>query len=112
MGRLTETGAGQPTLRQPLMARSKTETDHASSAKILAHLKQLRSQIDKLDLQILKVISERSTLAAEIGRIKNDQGAEVFSPIREEEVLQHVIDANKGPLDETTVRAIFREIIS
>ncbi len=72
----------------------------------------MRTQIDKLDLQVLKYVSERAALAADIGRIKNDQGAEVFSPAREEEVLKNVIEANKGPLDEGTVRAIFREIIS
>jgi chorismate mutase / prephenate dehydratase len=93
------------------MAR-KNESDHAPSAKTLAHLKQLRTQIDKLDLQILKQVSERAALAADIGRIKNDHGSEVFTPVREEEVLKNVLDANKGPLDESTVRAIFREIIS
>jgi chorismate mutase / prephenate dehydratase len=93
------------------MAR-KTESDHATSAKTLAHLKQVRTQIDKLDLQILKMINERAGLAAEVGRLKNDHGAEVFSPAREEEVLTHVIEANKGPLDKETVRALFREIIS
>src|SRR5262249_33637656 len=93
------------------MAR-KTETDHATSAKTLAHLRHLRAQIDKLDLQILKLVNERASVAADIGRIKNDQGAEVFSPAREEEVLKNVIEANKGPLDEGTIRALFREIIS
>jgi chorismate mutase/prephenate dehydratase len=93
------------------MAR-KTESDHAVSAKTLAQLKTMRSQIDKLDLQILKQVSERAHLAAEVGRIKNDHGAEVFSPAREEEVLSNVIAANKGPLDEGTIRAIFREIVS
>ncbi len=93
------------------MAR-KTESDHGTSAKSLAHLKSLRNQIDKLDLQILKLVNERADLAAEIGRIKNDQGAEVFSPAREEEVLKNVLEANKGPLDEATIRGVFREIIS
>jgi chorismate mutase/prephenate dehydratase len=51
-------------------------------------------------------------LAAEIGRLKNDHGTEVFSPAREEEVLQHVLESNKGPLDPSTVRAIFREVMS
>jgi len=73
----------------------------------------LRTQIDKLDLHILKLINERASLAAEIGRVKNaDQGGEVFSPAREEEVLQHVLQANKGPLDDATIRAIYREIMS
>src|SRR6516162_9355365 len=93
------------------MAR-KTESEHALSAKQLAHIRQLRTQIDKLDLQLLKLANERASLAAEIGEIKNDQGAEVFSPAREEEVLKYVIEANKGPLEETTVRALFRELIS
>lgn len=75
-------------------------------------LRNLRSQIDRLDLQILKLVNERASVAAEIGRIKNDNGAEVFSPAREEEVLKNVLDSSKGPLDPSTVRAIFREIMS
>ena len=77
-----------------------------------ASLQNLRTQIDKLDLQILKLVNERAELAAEIGKVKNDQGSEVFSPAREEEVLQNVLEANKGPLDDATIRAIFREIMS
>ena len=87
------------------MAR-KNEADHAP------RLKSLRTHIDKLDLQILKIVNERAGLAAEIGKIKNDHGSEVFSPAREEEVYQNVVAANKGPLDEPTIRAIFREIMS
>lgn len=90
------------------MARKENEP----SAKTAAALKSLRTQIDKLDLQILKIVNERASLAAEIGKVKNDHGSEVFSPAREEEVLHNVIAANKGPLDEATVRAIFREVMS
>jgi chorismate mutase/prephenate dehydratase len=94
------------------MAR-KTESDQAApSGKSSAALKSLRAHIDKLDLQILKLANERASLASEIGKIKNDQGAEVFSPAREEEVLLNVLEANKGPLDEATIRAVFREIMS
>jgi chorismate mutase/prephenate dehydratase len=93
------------------MAR-KPENDHALSAKTLAHIKSLRSAIDKFDLQILKLVNERAAAAGEIGRLKNETSAEVFNPVREEEVLKNVIEASKGPLDETTIRAIFREIIS
>jgi chorismate mutase/prephenate dehydratase len=91
------------------MAR-KPDNDQPSRSS--AALRSLRGQIDKLDLHILKMVNERAKLAAEIGKIKNDHGSEVFSPAREEEVLQNVIAANKGPLDESTVRAIFREIMS
>src|SRR5947209_8021272 len=84
----------------------------ATANRMAASLRSLRSHIDKLDLQILKLVNERAGLAAEIGQLKNDHGNEVFSPAREEEVLQQVLDANKGPLDAGTIRAIYREIMS
>lgn len=84
----------------------------AVSSKVAASLRNLRTQIDKLDLQILKLVNERASLAAEIGRVKNDHGSEVFSPAREEEVLNNVLEANKGPLHQETIRSIYREIMS
>ncbi len=86
-----------------------TNTTPGRTAKSLAGM---RAQIDKLDLQILKLVNDRAGVAAEIGKLKNDHGSEVFSPAREEEVLKNVVEANKGPLDENTIRAIFREIMS
>ncbi len=86
-----------------------------SPARAQAALRSLRSQIDKLDHQILKLVNERASVAAEIGKLKNDHGEEIFSPAREEEVLQNVLqhnEKNKGPLDSGTIRAIFREIMS
>jgi len=85
---------------------------HVVSSRAATSLRSLRTHIDKLDLQILKLVNERASLAAEIGRIKNNHGTEVFSPAREEEVYVNVLEANKGPLDEGTIRAIFREIMS
>ncbi|HMF18301.1 MAG TPA: prephenate dehydratase [Gemmataceae bacterium] len=88
---------------------AKKNDDHPKTA---AQIRSLRNQIDKLDLQILKIVNERAALAAQIGKVKDDHGAEVFSPAREEEVFQNMIQANKGPLDETTIRAVYREIMS
>ncbi|HYV36864.1 MAG TPA: prephenate dehydratase [Gemmataceae bacterium] len=93
------------------MAR-KNESDNAVATKSAASLKHLRTAIDKLDLQILKLVNERATMASEIGKVKSDHGTEVFSPSREEEVFQNVLESNKGPLDTATVRAIYREIMS
>ena len=91
----------------------KNESGHSgSTSRSLASLKSLRSQIDKLDLNILKLVNERARLATDIGKVKNDSGGEIFSPGREEEVFQNVLQHNKGPLDDATIRAIYREIIS
>jgi chorismate mutase/prephenate dehydratase len=93
------------------MAR-KNESDNAVATRSAASLKHLRSTIDKLDLQILKLVNERAALAAEIGKVKSDHGSDVFSPAREEEVYQNILENNKGPLDAATIRAIYREIMS
>jgi chorismate mutase/prephenate dehydratase len=91
----------------------KTDSGNSSpNPKSAAALKSLRAQIDKLDRHILKLINERARVAAQLGPLKVDQGSDVFSPAREEEVLQHVLDANPGPLDASTVRAVFRELMS
>ena len=75
--------------------KSKSDSGASSTAnKAAAALKSLRTQIDKLDLQILKLLNERASLSAQIGNLKNDHGAEVFSPAREEEVLHNVLAAN------------------
>src|SRR5690349_6451634 len=97
------------------MARSKSEGNNTlpgasgANTRTAAQLKALRGQIDRLDLQIVKLINERA------GRAEIEQGDDVFAAAREEEVYQNVLAANekgKGPLDATTIRAIFREIMS
>jgi chorismate mutase/prephenate dehydratase len=90
-------------------------TPNAPAARSAAQLKALRSQIDKLDVQLVKLINERASIAAEIGRAKHEHGEEVFAPAREDEVYENVLSANeknKGPLEPTTIRAVFREIMS
>jgi chorismate mutase/prephenate dehydratase len=96
--------------------KSKTEGANSAAAnRPAASLKNLRAHIDKLDLQILKLVNERAALAVEIGSLKTVHGGDVFSPAREEEVFTNVLTAlekSKGPLDASAIRAIFREIIS
>ncbi|MCS7015295.1 MAG: prephenate dehydratase [Gemmatales bacterium] len=94
------------------MSRRSSEDGSAATTRSAAQLRSLRSQIDKLDLQILKLINSRAAVALKIGQMKNNHGAEIFSPAREEEVLRNVLAANKGPLSEQAVRAVFRELIS
>jgi chorismate mutase/prephenate dehydratase len=91
-----------------LMSR-KPEPEKTLSA---AQLKALRGQIDKLDASILKALNERAGIAAQIGKVKSEQGDGVFSASREEEVLANILGSNKGPLNEVTLKSIFRELIS
>jgi chorismate mutase/prephenate dehydratase len=83
-----------------------------SPDKSAAQLKALRTQIDKFDLQILELLNKRASTAAQIGKVKDEQGGNVFSAAREEEVLGNVLKANHGPLQEVTLKSIYRELIS
>jgi chorismate mutase/prephenate dehydratase len=86
----------------------KADAANDSSAK----LPKLRAEIDKFDQQILDLLNKRAAVAVQIGKVKADKGGEVFNPAREEEVLGAILKAHKGPLQEVTIKAIFRELIS
>jgi chorismate mutase/prephenate dehydratase len=94
------------------MTRKQNSGSSPAPDKSAAHLVALRGQIDKLDLHILELLNKRAAVAAQIGKVKADQGGDVFSAAREEEVLANVLSANTGPLDAVTVKSIFRELIS
>jgi chorismate mutase/prephenate dehydratase len=73
-------------------------------------LKDLRERIDRLDEEILRLVSERARLAHEIGALKGD--GTVYRPEREAQVLRRLAGRNPGPLPERAVTHLFTEIIS
>jgi chorismate mutase/prephenate dehydratase len=75
-------------------------------------LKPLREQIDAIDAQLLDLLSRRARLAQQVGHVKAETMAPVFRPEREAQVLRGVAERNPGPLKNTDVQAIFREIMS
>ncbi len=89
-------------------------------------LASLRSEIDGLDREAVKrlneiagrwvelagVLNRRAELATQIGNVKSRQGLEVWSPAREQEVIDKVLGSSEGPLPAKTLRLIFRELMS
>ena len=74
------------------------------------NLKQLRARIDALDLEILKLVSERASAAHAIGKLKDD--GTVYRPEREAQVLRRLAQNNPGPLPDKMVMHLFTEVIS
>ncbi len=72
-------------------------------------LKKRRETIDRIDGEMLRLLSARAAEAAAIGKIKT--GA-VYRPEREAMVLRRLQSLNPGPLPDTSVAAVFRSIIS
>ena len=77
-----------------------------------ASIPALRQQIDRIDDQLLRLLSRRAELALAIAEQKARSNSEVYAPAREKGVLERLARANRGPLPAPLVRAIFREIIS
>jgi chorismate mutase/prephenate dehydratase len=74
-----------------------------------AELGRLRQGIDRIDDEVLRLVSERARLAHRIGEIKHGN---VYRPEREAQVLRRLVDANPGPLPDAAVQRISREIMS
>ena len=70
-----------------------------------------RRQIDELDTELLRLLNQRATIACEIASIKVASGLPAFDGAREKQVLAHVLEKNKGPLDQQGIVAIFHSII-
>jgi chorismate mutase / prephenate dehydratase len=98
----------------------------ATDNKRNASLTGLRTEIDGVDREIVKrlneiatrsadlvgVLNRRAEIATRIGHVKEQQGIEIWSPAREEEVLTKAMAASRGPLPPETLRLIFRELMS
>lgn len=76
------------------------------------NLDDVRARIDKIDYEIVAKLNERLTLAGEVAAAKADAGLPIFMPEREEQIFRKLTEINQGPLDEATLRNIYREIIS
>lgn len=75
-------------------------------------LSDIRKAIDKLDKEIIKLLSERAEASEEIGRIKNARQKCAYSPDRESKIYSNISKLNKGPLPDDSLKAIYREIMS
>jgi chorismate mutase-like protein len=78
----------------------------------LDQLGHLRRSIDEIDGSLLRLLNERARLAQEIGKIKERHGRPVYAPERAEQLMRRLVALNKGPLEESAIRAIYREIMS
>jgi chorismate mutase/prephenate dehydratase len=75
-------------------------------------LEELRKKIDEIDQQLVELLNERARIVVEIGKFKKETEKPVYAPDREKEVLEKIKDANKGPLPDKTLIAVWREMMS
>ncbi len=74
-------------------------------------LDQYRAEIDVIDIEILKLLNDRTRVVERIGQVKREVGLPVYEPRREEEVYRNVTTHNHGPLSADAVKRVFERII-
>ncbi|MEB8171402.1 bifunctional 3-deoxy-7-phosphoheptulonate synthase/chorismate mutase [Macrococcus caseolyticus] len=73
-------------------------------------LNTLREKIETLNIEILKLLSERGQIAKQIGQEKRKQGTAIYDPEREKEMINKLLDLNDGPFDDNVIKQLFKEI--
>lgn len=82
-------------------------------AEVLS-IEELRSRIDVIDDQLVRLLNVRVACAVEVGRLKHEAGMPVYQPEREAQVLAKVRESARelaGPLTAEAVVRIFERII-
>jgi len=75
-------------------------------------LDELRKQIDEIDSQIVRLLNERYKAVIEVGNWKKGRKSAIYVPEREKTVLDRLSRMNAGPMSDSTLRAVYREIMS
>jgi chorismate mutase len=70
-----------------------------------------RSEIDQIDMEILRLLNMRARLAIKVGALKKAADLPFCDPERERNVLDRMQGLNDGPLDTQAVGKLFRRII-
>ena len=84
----------------------------SGSKELPLSLDQLRQQIDEYDHRIVDLLNQRARVVVDIGKIKQQHNAPIYSPDREKTVLEKVRRLNNGPLPDRCLEAVYRELMS
>lgn len=74
-------------------------------------LDELRQEIDRLDLDLLRLLNARAGIVLKILEYKRRMGLPLYSAARESEIIQQLWDHNEGPLSNEAVQDIFSTIL-
>jgi len=72
---------------------------------------EVRSGIDDIDCDIVRLLNQRATLALRLRELKPKANRPLFDPKREEEIFGHLARCNEGPLFGENLREIYERIL-
>ena len=75
-------------------------------------LEALRAKIDLLDQQLVDLLNQRAQVVVEVGKLKQHNESQIYAPDREKQVFAKICAANRGPLPNSCLEAIWRDLMS
>lgn len=75
-------------------------------------LDAIRTDIEAVDSQVVRLLAERARLAQEVGAVKGLDGQPFFTPERERVIFERLRSLDAAPLKPDHLVAIYREVIS
>jgi chorismate mutase len=71
-----------------------------------------RERISALDRELVALINERLGLVRELHAYKRAQGYPMFDPAREARLLDALVAANSGPIDDQELRELWAGLLA
>lgn len=72
------------------------------------NLQHYREEIDRLDLELLRLLNQRATYATQIGQLKRAENSNsILDSKRETAIISRLLEHNTGPLNQAQVSACF-----
>ncbi len=84
---------------------------NAPRDEVANDLARIRRNIDEVDEVLLKLLNQRAKWALEIGEVKRSADIAIYQPGREAQVIRHVRECNRGPLEGEAVQRLFERVI-
>ena len=75
-------------------------------------LQQLRTQIDKIDAQIVELYEQRMDISRQVAEYKIETGKKVFDKQREQEKLEKVKSMTHNDFNSHGIEELFEQIMS
>jgi chorismate mutase / prephenate dehydratase len=75
-------------------------------------IEELRVEIDRLDQELLRLLSDRVAVVLRVGERKKAAGLAIFDPKREQTMLDRLASQAASPLDRELVLTVFRTLIA
>ena len=72
----------------------------------------IRREIDRIDEALLDLLNRRAERARAIGRLKEQNGAVIFDPARERQILDRLSSLNRGPLTDEAIAEVLGAVFA